>query len=335
MILYRYFLNSIFSYTATISLIFILVIVSSRSIQYLEQAARGEINAEIVFTVVLFRLPEFLELILPLSFFLSIVLTIGRLRSDSEFLIMEQAGFSNIKVYSLLAIPALLISILLIFFTIFLNPTLDKRVSELLQVKSLEDTFNTLSPGEFHKLNASYLIFAQERQENFLSNIFLVDINTESDKRNILVAEKFISPSPDDYMLTFESGYSYSGEESDQLISLGFGSMSLHGKNASNNKHTKELKENNFSNSLTWAVSNSFMIIVTMFIAFPLSQNSPRSGRYARVLPGLLIFSIYAGLLLSLKGEVIQNLIYLMSLHSLFLILAILLNYRMLSSKKN
>ena len=62
------------------------------------------------------------------------------------------------------------------FFTIFLNPTLDKRVSELLQVKSLEDTFNTLSPGEFHKLNASYLIFAQERQENFLSNIFLVDI---------------------------------------------------------------------------------------------------------------------------------------------------------------
>ncbi len=201
MILYRYFLNSIFSYTATISLIFILVIVSSRSIQYLEQAARGEINAEIVFTVVLFRLPEFLELILPLSFFLSIVLTIGRLRSDSEFLIMEQAGFSNIKVYSLLAIPALLISTLLIFFTIFLNPTLDKRVSELLQVKSLEDTFNTLSPGEFHKLNASYLIFAQERQENFLSNIFLVDINTESDKRNILVAEKFISPSPDDICL--------------------------------------------------------------------------------------------------------------------------------------
>ena len=65
MILYRYFLNTIFSYTATISLIFILVIVSSRSIQYLEQAARGEINAEIVFSVVLFRLPEFLELILP------------------------------------------------------------------------------------------------------------------------------------------------------------------------------------------------------------------------------------------------------------------------------
>ena len=94
MIINRYFLKSIFSYTLTISLIFILIIVPSRSIQYLEQAARGEINPEIVFLVVLLRFPEFLELILPLSFFLSIILSLGKYRADSEFVIMEQLGFS-------------------------------------------------------------------------------------------------------------------------------------------------------------------------------------------------------------------------------------------------
>ena len=73
MILNRYFLKAIFSYTATISVIFILIIVSSRSIQYLEQASRGEINPEVVFSIVFMRIPEFLELILPLSFFMSIV----------------------------------------------------------------------------------------------------------------------------------------------------------------------------------------------------------------------------------------------------------------------
>ena len=101
MILNRYFLKSIFSYTLSISLIFILLIVSSRTIQYLEQASRGEINAEVVFTVVLLRLPEFLELILPLGFFLSIVLTIGRLRADSEFVIMEKAGLSALNLLPL------------------------------------------------------------------------------------------------------------------------------------------------------------------------------------------------------------------------------------------
>ena len=335
MILYRYFINSIFSYTATISLIFILVIVSSRSIQYLEQAARGEINPEIVFTVVLFRLPEFLEVILPLSFFLSIILTIGRLRSDGEFLIMQQSGFSNLKVYFLLTIPALLISTLLIFFTLFLNPSLEKKVNDLLEIKSLEDTFNALSPGEFHQLNPSYLIFAKEREESYLSDIFLVDRSDGANERNILVAEKFIAPSSDDNKLTFENGHSYSGEESDQLISLGFQAFTIQSKEATNEKNKTKTKKNNFSNSLIWSGSNSLMILITMFIAFPLSQNSPRSGRYARVLPGLLIFSIYAGLLLSLKDETIQNLTYLISLHFFFLILAILLNHQMLLSRRN
>ena len=99
MILNRYFLKSIFSYTLTISLIFILIIVSSRSIQYLEQASRGEISPEIVFSIVLLRLPEFLELILPLGFFLSIILSISKFRAESEFVIMEQSGFSLARVY--------------------------------------------------------------------------------------------------------------------------------------------------------------------------------------------------------------------------------------------
>ena len=133
MILNRYFLKSIFSYTLSISLIFILLIVSSRTIQYLEQASRGEVNAEVVFTVVLLRLPEFLELILPLGFFLSVVLTIGRLRADSEFVIMEQAGLSALKTYYLLLIPATLISIILIYFSMVLSPGLDAKAKSLLE----------------------------------------------------------------------------------------------------------------------------------------------------------------------------------------------------------
>tara|TARA_B100001559_G_C16488440_1_gene617236 strand:- start:1508 stop:2254 length:747 start_codon:yes stop_codon:yes gene_type:complete len=248
---------------------------------------------------------------------------------------MQQSGFSNLKVYFLLTIPALLISTLLIFFTLFLNPSLDKKVNDLLEIKSLEDTFNALSPGEFHQLNPSYLIFAKEREESYLSDIFLVDRSDGANERNILVAEKFIAPSSDDNKLTFENGHSYSGEESDQLISLGFQAFTIQSKEATNEKNKTKTKKNNFSNSLIWSGSNSLMILIAMFIAFPLSQNSPRSGRYARVLPGLLIFSIYAGLLLSLKDETIQNLTYLISLHFFFLILAILLNHQMLLSRRN
>ena len=95
MILQRYLLKDIFSHTGAVGLVFLLVILASRSIQYLEQVSRGELSLELVFWVILFRLPEFLELIIPFSFFLSIVLVIGRLCSDNEMIILEQNGYSN------------------------------------------------------------------------------------------------------------------------------------------------------------------------------------------------------------------------------------------------
>ena len=193
MILNRYFLKTIFSYTLAISVVFILIIVSSRSIQYLEQASRGEINPQVVFYIVLYRLPEFLELILPLSFFMSVVLTIGKFSSESELTIMEQLGFSNSRIYSLLAIPAVLIALLIFFFSLVLSPGLDLRVKSLLEVKSLDETFNALLPGEFHKLNDSYLIYAKEKRNDGLKDVFLLLQDSTRKSSLAIVSERSVS----------------------------------------------------------------------------------------------------------------------------------------------
>ena len=83
MTLYRYLLKDIFSHTTAVSLVFLFIVLSSRSIQYLEQVSRGELNADLVFWVIIYRLPEFLQLIIPFAFFISIILVIGKLYSNS------------------------------------------------------------------------------------------------------------------------------------------------------------------------------------------------------------------------------------------------------------
>ena len=89
MILNRYFLKDIILYTTSVGLIFLLLVLSSRSIQYLEQAALGEVNPAVVGWVIFYRLPEFLQIILPLSFFLSLIITLGKLSADNELGILE------------------------------------------------------------------------------------------------------------------------------------------------------------------------------------------------------------------------------------------------------
>ena len=112
MILNRYFLKDIFLYTTSVSLIFLLIVMSSRSIQYLEQAAIGEINPEVVAWVVLYRLPEFIQIILPFSFFLSLVLTVGKLSANNELNIYEQNGYTQKRIVLLSVMPAWMIALI-------------------------------------------------------------------------------------------------------------------------------------------------------------------------------------------------------------------------------
>ena len=91
----------------------------------------------------------------------------------------------------------------------------------------------------------------------------------------------------------------------------------------------EKLKEDNSLNSLIWAFSISFMTLLSIFIALPLCERSPRKGKYSRILPSLLIFSTYIGLLMSFKGEEMDNVAYLLFVHLAFIIFSALLNFHM------
>jgi len=191
MILNRYFLKTIFSYTASVSVIFLLVIVSSRSIQYLDQAARGEINPEVVFWIILFRLPEFGQIILPLSFFLAIVLTLGKLRSESEFVVMQQNGFSLKRLHALLIASSTLICTVIFSFSAWLTPKFDLQIKDMLQQKTLKEKIVALTPGEFHKINESTLVYSRETSNEDLTKIFIKNTTKENQAREFFVfAEK-------------------------------------------------------------------------------------------------------------------------------------------------
>ena len=76
-------------------LIFFFLVVSSRFVGYFEQASEGLIDPGHIFKVVILRFPDFVTLLLPLSFFLGVVITISRLYSDREIYGYLAGGLSN------------------------------------------------------------------------------------------------------------------------------------------------------------------------------------------------------------------------------------------------
>ena len=333
MILTRYILKDIFSYTASVSLIFLFIVLSSRSIQYLEQAARGELNPEIVFLVILYRLPEFLELIIPFSFFLTIVLVLGRLYADSEMVIIKQNGITTNHLLRILLSVGLFWAIVTSVFSFWLTPLFNKNLNTILSQTSVVDDFKTVQPGTFHRLKNQSIIFVKEREGLNLYNIFLKTSKNSSPFSEVLLTAKTAKLNEnEETTLTMTDGLAFS-DKPNKLMKIHFDQLVI------NLSDSNELKENIISkqepfnvNNLQWKLSIPLLCIISVFIAVPLSRVNPRQGRYRMVLPNMLIFITYLGLLILFKGWLetgyISSVPGLFSIHLIFSFLAVWLIYR-------
>ena len=336
MILQRNILNDIFSHTAAVSLVFMFVILSSRSIQYLEQVTRGELSSELVFWVILYRLPEFLELIIPFSFFLALVLVIGRLCSDNEMIILEQNGFSNSRLLKLFFIAGFIIALITSFLSFWLTPSSKENLDKIYQVTTFEDDFNSIQPGKFVILEDNSVIFAQDKQGVVLYNIFLKLSGEEGTlSRNFLSAKRSFIPRENSNLILFEDGVSYSEDETHQ-VEVRFESLAMSfGNDFLRNKGNKQSNFTEIQNSVLdslWQISLPLLCLISVVLALPLSKVKPRKERYSRILPSIFIFMTYLGLLLLVKGWLEEGSVTflpaLLLVHTFFFFLGLILLFR-------
>ena len=334
MMLNRYFLKTIFSYTASVSVIFLLIIVSSRSIQYLDQAARGEMNPESVFWIILFRLPEFGQIILPLSFFIGIVLTLGKLRSESEFIVMQQNGFSFKRLHTLLIACSVLICTIIFSLSAWLTPKFDLQIKDMLQQKTLKEKIISLTPGEFHKVNESTLVYSKESLNEELTKVFIKNKTKGNQVKEYFVfAEKAYVKGNTEETMYLNDGSIFFLDEAEKFSKLSFEEMKFKVNLESNDNLKNEQDKNSLdSSNITWLLSLCVMTIISIFLAVPLSNSSPREGRYKRVLPALLVFSLYLGLLIASRGasdlSPVNQITSMVFIHFVFLIFAFYLYFR-------
>ena len=92
--------------------ILLLVIMGSRFIRYFSDAAEGDFPVTILGSLMVFHLPGFMELILPLSFFLGILLAYGQLYMNSEITVMVACGMSPTRLLRVTLLPASVVAVL-------------------------------------------------------------------------------------------------------------------------------------------------------------------------------------------------------------------------------
>ncbi|UXD89348.1 LPS export ABC transporter permease LptF [Thalassolituus hydrocarboniclasticus] len=338
LILFRYLARELAGSLVAVTTVLLMILMSGRLIQQLAAAAAGEVSLDIVFFTLLLRLPSFLEMILPLALFISILLTYGRLYAESEMTVLTATGFSDKKLLGYTMIPALFLTLLVASFTLVLSPWGAQKMENLYEKQSKLTEFELLAPGRFQSTATGSRVTYTEALSNDktqMHQVFIADGNT------LLLAERgtqYVSDETGSRFLELHKGRRYDltpGSAQLQVLDFDLYGVKIADEPEERRKLRKEAvptleligsAEPKHQAQLQWRISLILMVPIVTLIAFPLSKVNPRQGRFARLFPAIVLFMVYISLLIAMTGMIekrtLNPAIGLWSLHIVYLLIA-------------
>jgi lipopolysaccharide export system permease protein len=291
------------------AILFILtaLIFSSRLVGYFEQAAAGSLNPDIIFTVILLRLPDFLALLIPFAFFLSLLLVISELYNSNGIYAYFSAGVSRLRLIKHISPFFLVALVACSIISIYLAPYGKALSKDLIAEQSYEDKLSMLQPNTLVNLDGagSYLYFEFYNGDQMIGVTFF--IQDDSALSIIKAKELEISNEDSKMILNFKNGSIYPDLNSPNQIDASFKDLthSIDIGLATGNPLTlsKLLDYKNQSNFIQnqWNASIPIMLIALMLLSFVFGKENPRSGREGSLVTGVLIYIFYLSILVALR----------------------------------
>ncbi|WP_136066515.1 LPS export ABC transporter permease LptF [Modicisalibacter radicis] len=319
MIIFRYLTREILVTMSAVAGVLLLVIMGSRFIRYFSSAAEGEIPVSMLGTLMLYHLPGFLELILPLSFFLGILLAYGQLYLNSEITVLVACGTSPNRLLRVTMLPAALVTILVALCSLWLTPAGGRYNEVLIEEQQSRLDFSALTPGRFQDFGDGRTAYTQafNDDQTRMQEVFI----SERQRRDDGTPETVVTRAEGGYQTTDEEtgsrflvltdGERYSVEPGRNVAErLEFGTYAVRLSRAA---EMAQLDDAEYASTpaliasgsdealaqLQWRLSMPLMIPILTLLALPLSRVNPRQGRFAKLLPAIFLHISYLSLLLA------------------------------------
>ena len=325
--------------TIGVLLIFFFLVVSSRFVGYFEQASEGLIDPSLVFKVVFLRFPDFITLLLPLSFFLGVIITVSRLYSDREIFGYLAGGLSENDLVKYLFPQAIFFFLITLSLSIFLAPYTKELSKEILSLDTIQEQFESVRPKELFSFNEDDgFIHVENKENNILDEVIIFIQNDEYS--SLIIAENLIHEDLSSKTnLDFKDGVLYQDifNQNSSFVSY-FGELSVpinNSKNTISGLSLSKLFDFSIKSSKSqtqWNLSIPLTIFVLLIYAVNFSKVEPRQGRFSVLVPSIFIYILYLSLLILARDSFDEGSIasqnYIWYVHLIFLLFAIFLLFR-------
>lgn len=327
----------VFRSSIGVLLVFFLLVVGSRVVGYFEQAAEGNIDPGIILSVIALRFPDFITLLIPLSFFLGLLITIGRLNSEGEIHGYFSAGLSKFNLIKFLLPQAFIYFFITLVLSLYIAPYTKNLSKELLVIDSFEEQIDAIQSDEIVSLDDGGFLYVQTADEGLIKGVKLFQV--EEDNSFIVISDELLTTEKDKTIeLNLKNGSFYGGlfSETSKIIS-NFNNFNFEiDKNISQSNDLSLTKLFDYSlasdqATFQWNISIPITILILLLYGIYISSSKPREGKFSFMLPGMLIYVSYLSLLILAREFISDNpgsIFNLWFIHGLFVLFLLLYTYR-------
>ena len=327
----------VFRSSIGVLLIFFLLVVGSRIVGYFEQAAEGNIDPGIILSVITLRFPDFITLLIPLSFFLGLLITIGRLNSEGEIHGYFSAGLSKFNLIKFLLPQAFIYFFITLVLSLYIAPYTKNLSKDLLVIDSFEEQIDAIQSDEIVSLDDGGFLYVQTADEGLIKGVKLFQV--DEDNSFIVISDELLTTEKDKTIeLNLKNGSFYGGlfSESSKIIS-NFNNFSFEiDRNMSQSNDLSLTKLFDYSSAsdqatFQWNLSIPITILILLLYGIYISSSKPREGKFSFMLPGMLIYVSYLSLLILGREFISDNpgsIFNLWFIHGLFILFLFLYVYR-------
>ena len=331
-IIFRYLLKEVSKTQLAVFFVLMSIFVSRKFVAVLADASEGGIPGHLVMTFIGLYVPYLTGMILPLSFFLGVLLAYGRIYADNEMVVFHACGISEWYVVRVTLILALVTAIITGFFTFYLTPLVSQYETQIKATIAADTGLSSLVAGRFQKTGnnkAVVFIHEKDRHNNTLQKVFMAQLpDQQSDDKTIINYSivyakqgQVIEEDNGAQRLILNDGIRYqSNPNNKEFRSVAFKNyyIQIQDKKVEHQrlKISATKTQNLFGQAdpeylaeFHWRLAFPLTVIMLTLIAVPLSVVNPRQGRFAKLFPALLLFLAYFLLLTSMRSALEKSVV--------------------------
>ncbi|MFW2592032.1 LptF/LptG family permease [Aliarcobacter butzleri] len=269
-----------------------------------------------LFRIFSYTIPDIIFYTMPISFFISMVITLSKLSSEYELTVITSFGLNPFKILKIFLPLTLLLTLLLLVVSVGLIPKSDFERKQFVNIKKNEANFNIKS-GEFGQKFGDWLIFINDKKNNLYEDVKLLKV--QNDKDQFVISKNAVLDNDKGILsIRLAEGKAFLIDKQ-EFNQINYEAMYINDSISAAKTNvfttTYDYWKNNIKNKvdlddLTFFILTSFFPLMSLFLVITFGYFNPRYEKNRAIMYSLISIVLYYVLIKSIGDKIFLHTLY-------------------------